>query len=198
MKKKALGEDENTSVLINKYSPRGWISNLRFMILILLLVFYLLYTQMSLILHFPCSEKGRKKQSKSPYSSPPQPLPIISWYFFQPSLLFLTLRLLETLEYQDFFVRSDTVLLVNLFENFLNIFVEIYALTPARFLTVSKIAWKAAFKKTKLQLELLLLMIEKGIRSRICQAIRWYVKSNNKYMKDYDKIKNPHILTISK
>ena len=174
------------------------ISNLRFMILILLLVFYLLYTQMSLILHFPCSEKGRKKQSKSPYSSPPTPLAIISWYFFQPSLLFHTHRLLETLEYQDLFVGSDTVLLVNLFENFLNIFVEIYALTPARFLTVSEIAWKAAFKKTKLQLELLLLMIEKGIRSRICQAIRWYVKSNNKYMKDYDKIKNPHILTISK
>ena len=174
------------------------ISNLRFMILILLLVFYLLYTQMSLILHFPCYEKGIKMQSKSPYSAPPQPLLIISWYFFQPSLLFLTLRLLETLEYQDFFVRSDTVLLVNLFENFLNIFVEIYALTPARFLTVSEIAWKAAFKKTKLQLELLLLIIEKGIRSRTCQAIRWYVKSNNKYMKDYDKIKNPHTLTIGK
>ena len=54
------------------------ISNLRFMILILLLVFYLLYTQMSLILHFPCSEKGRKKQSKSPYSSPP---PALADYF---------------------------------------------------------------------------------------------------------------------
>ena len=35
----------------------------------------------------------------------------------------------------------------------------------------------------------MLLMVEKGIRGGICNAIRQYKKANNKYMKDYDKNK---------
>ena len=33
----------------------------------------------------------------------------------------------------------------------------------------------------------MLLMVEKGHRGRICQAIHRYAKANNKYMKNYDK-----------
>ena len=33
----------------------------------------------------------------------------------------------------------------------------------------------------------MLLMVEKGVRGRICQAIHRHAKVNNKYMKDYDK-----------
>ena len=33
----------------------------------------------------------------------------------------------------------------------------------------------------------MLLMVEKGTRGGICQAIHRYVKANNKYMKNYDK-----------
>ena len=35
----------------------------------------------------------------------------------------------------------------------------------------------------------MLLMVEKGIRRRICHSIYQYAKANNKYMKDYDKNK---------
>ena len=54
------------------------------------------------------------------------------------------------------------------------------------------LAWQACLKKTKAELELLtdidmLLMVEKGTRGGICQAIHRYTKSNNKYMKNYDK-----------
>ena len=47
-------------------------------------------------------------------------------------------------------------------------------------------------KKTGVKLELLtdidmLLMVEKGIRGKICRAIHTYAKVNNKYMKNYDK-----------
>ena len=49
-------------------------------------------------------------------------------------------------------------------------------------------------KKTKVELELLtnydmLLMVQKGIRGRICHAIHRHAKSNNKYIKSYDKNK---------
>ena len=35
----------------------------------------------------------------------------------------------------------------------------------------------------------ILLMIEKGIRGRICNSIHWYAKTNNKCMDDYDENK---------
>ena len=40
----------------------------------------------------------------------------------------------------------------------------------------------------------MLLMVEKGIRGRICHSIYWYAEANNKYMKDYDKNSDPSYL----
>ena len=37
-------------------------------------------------------------------------------------------------------------------------------------------------------------MVEKGIRGGICHSIYWYAKSNDKYMKDYDKNKESAII----
>ena len=42
----------------------------------------------------------------------------------------------------------------------------------------------------------MLLMVQKGIRSRICPSIDRYVNNNNKYMKDYDKKANRQFLNI--
>ena len=74
----------------------------------------------------------------------------------------------------------------------LEICLDEYGLDPANFLSVPGLAWQACLKKTKLELELLtdidmLLMIEKGTRGEICQAIHRWAKANNKYMKNYDK-----------
>ena len=35
----------------------------------------------------------------------------------------------------------------------------------------------------------MLLMVEKGIRGRICHSVGWCIKANNECMKDYDKNK---------
>ena len=70
--------------------------------------------------------------------------------------------------------------------------IKIYELDPVHFLSAPRLAWQDCLKKTELELELLpdvnmLLMVEKGIRDGICQAIHRYPKTNNKYIKDYNK-----------
>ena len=95
-------------------------------------------------------------------------------------------------EYHDIYVQSDTLLLADVFENFRDKCIEIYGLDPAHFLSAPGLAWQACLKKTKVKLELLtdivmLLMVEKGIRGGICQAIHRHAKVNYKYMKNYDK-----------
>ena len=79
-------------------------------------------------------------------------------------------------EYHDLYVQCDTFLLADVFENFRNKCIEIYELDPAHFLSAPVLAWQACLKKTKVELELLrdidmLLMVEKGTRGGICQAI---------------------------
>ena len=70
--------------------------------------------------------------------------------------------------------------------------IKVYELYPAHFLSAPALAWQACLKKTEVEVELItdpdiLLMVEKGIRGRICHAILRYAKANNKYMKEYNK-----------
>ena len=95
-------------------------------------------------------------------------------------------------DYHDLFVQSDTLLQADVFENFTNMCIKVYELDPAHFLSAPGLAWQACLKKTEVELELLtdidmLLMVEKQIRGGICHAIHRYAKTNNKYMKNYDK-----------
>ena len=83
-------------------------------------------------------------------------------------------------EYHDLYVRSDTLLLADIFENFRQSCLENYELDPAHFVSLPGLAWHAC---------LMLLMVEEGIRGGICHAIQRYAKANNRYMKDYDRKK---------
>ena len=90
------------------------------------------------------------------------------------------------------YVNCDTLLLADVFENLRNKCMEIYELDPAHFLSAPGLAWQVCLYKTKVELELItdidmLLMVEKEIKSRICQSIHRYAKANNKYMKGYDR-----------
>ena len=95
-------------------------------------------------------------------------------------------------EYHDSYAKSYTLLLADVFDDFKNICLEIYELDPTYFVSAPGLAWQACLKKAGAELELLtdydmLLMVEKGIRSRICLAKHRYAKANNKYMNNYDK-----------
>ena len=60
-------------------------------------------------------------------------------------------------DYHDLYVRSDTLLLPEVFEIFRNKCIEIYELDPAHFLSVRGLAWQAYFKKTEIKMKLELL-----------------------------------------
>ena len=97
-------------------------------------------------------------------------------------------------EFHDLYVRSDTLLLADTFENFRQSCLENYELDPVHFVSLPGLAWQACLKKTNVELELLtdydmLLMVEEGIRGGICHAIQRYAHANNKYMKDCDRKK---------
>ena len=91
-------------------------------------------------------------------------------------------------KYHDLYVRSDTLLLADIFENFRQSCLKNYELDPAHFVSLPGLAWQACLKKTNVELELLtnydmLLML------LICHTMQRYAKANNKYMKDYDRKK---------
>ena len=92
-------------------------------------------------------------------------------------------------DYHDLYNEADVLLLADVFENFRDICIKNYKLDPAHYYTAPGVAWDAALKVTKVELELLsdidmLLMVEKGIRGGVSMISTRYGKANNKYMGD--------------
>ena len=92
-------------------------------------------------------------------------------------------------DYHNLYLKTDVVLLADVFEAFRSTCLRHYSLDPAHFYTSPGLAWKACLKHTGIKLELLtnpdmLLMFERGIRGGITQAVRKYASANNKYMRD--------------
>ena len=90
-------------------------------------------------------------------------------------------------DYHNLFNRVDVLLLADVFENFRDICIRNYNLDPDHYYTAPGLAWDAALKITKVELELLsdmdmLLMVEKGIRGGVPMISNLYAEANNKYM----------------
>ena len=58
-------------------------------------------------------------------------------------------------EYHDLYVKSNTLLLADIFENFRGKCIEIYKLDPTHFVSVPELAWQACLKRTGVKLELI-------------------------------------------
>ena len=105
-----------------------------------------------------------------------------------------TLKIDNLGKYNDLYVQSDNALLAYVFESCRDKCLDIDKLDPGYFLSAPGLSWQSGLKMTAQTLELLteenmLLLIKKGIRGGICEAITKYKKANNKYMKNYDKTK---------
>ena len=104
---------------------------------------------------------------------------------------------IETMgEYHDLYLKSDVLLLVDVFESFRKTCLQYYKLDPCQYFTNPGLSWDAMLKMTDIKLELMIdvdmfRFIEKGMRGGVSYIANRYGKANNKYMK-----KSPHITSV--
>ena len=93
-------------------------------------------------------------------------------------------------EYHDLYLKTDILLLTDVFENFRKTCLTYYKLDPLHYITSPGLAWDAMLKMTGINLELITdidmqLFIEKGLRGGISYIAHRHAEANNKYTRNY-------------
>ena len=95
-------------------------------------------------------------------------------------------------EYHDLYLKSDVLLLADVFESFGKTCLQYYKLDPCHNFTSPGLSWDAMLKMTNIKLELMtdvdmFQFIEKGMGGGVSYIANRQGKANNKYMKEYDE-----------
>ena len=103
-----------------------------------------------------------------------------------------TIKINTMSEYHDLYLRSDVLLLADVFESFRKTCLQYYKLDPCHYFTSPGLSWDSMLKMTNIKLELMtdidmFQFIEKGMRGGVSYIAHRYGKANNKYMKEYDE-----------
>ena len=97
-------------------------------------------------------------------------------------------------DYHDLYLKTDVLLLADVFENFRNVCHRTYKLDPAWYYSAPGLAWDAMLRKTGVELELLsdvdmVLMVEKGTRAGVSMITKRHAVANNEYVDNYNSDK---------
>jgi len=105
-------------------------------------------------------------------------------------------------DYHDLYLKTDVLLLADVFESFRDIAMTHYKLDPTHYFSLPGFAWDAMLYKTKIKISLfdenqrdMYEFIESGIRGGISMISNRYERANNSYLKDHDKSKPSSFIT---
>ena len=89
-------------------------------------------------------------------------------------------------------MKTDVLLLADVFEEFRNLCLTNYELDPYNYYSSPRVAGNAILKKTGVKLELLsdleiFMFFKQAMRGGIYSITHRYAKANNKYMPDFNK-----------
>ena len=103
-----------------------------------------------------------------------------------------TFKLQSMGEYHDLYLKSDVLLLADVFENFRKTCIQYYKLDPCHYFTSPGLSWDAMLKMTDIKLKLITdidmyQFIEKGMRGGVSYIANRHGKANNKYMKTHNE-----------
>ena len=101
------------------------------------------------------------------------------------------LKINSMANYHDLYLKTDVLLLADVFEKFISTCLDYYGLDPCHYFSNPKLSWDAMLKMTRIELDLISdidmhLFIEKEMRSGISYIAKRHTKANNKYMECYD------------
>ena len=118
--------------------------------------------------------------------------PITNEAYQHAKKVWKTFKLSNMGEYHDLYLKSDVLLLSDVFEHFRKTCLQYYKLDPCHYFSSPGLSWDAMLKNTNIKLELMTdidmyQFIESGMRGGISYIANRYAKANNKYMKDYNE-----------
>ena len=103
-------------------------------------------------------------------------------------------------DYHDLHLKTDVLLLADVFEKFISTCLDYYELDPCRYFSSPGLSWDAMLKMTGTELYLISdtdmhLFNEKGMRGDISYISKRHSKANNKYMECYDSSEESKYIT---